>query len=96
MQFNITGKHLDVSDALREHIEAMLKRLEQANEHITSAQVTLQLEKHEKIAEATLHVAGSKDVHGDARHEDMYQAVNLLEEKLERQLHKLKDKSEAH
>lgn len=96
MQFNITGKHLDISDALREQVEAMLTRLEQVNEHVTSAQVTLQVEKHEKLAEATLHIAGSKDAHGDARHEDMYQALSLLEEKLERQLQKIKNKAEAH
>lgn len=96
MQFNITGKHLDISDALREQVEAMLERLEQLNDSVTSAQVTLQVEKHEKIAEATLHVAGSKDVHGDARHEDMYQALSLLEEKLERQLQKIKNKADSH
>ncbi len=96
MQYNITGKHLDISPALREHVETMLGRLEHFNNSVTSAQVTLQLEKHEKLAEATLRVANGKDIHGDARHEDMYQAVNLLEEKLERQLQKLKEKSESH
>lgn len=94
MQFNITGKHVEVSEALRTHIEGMLQRLEASYPQVTSAQVTVSIEKHEKVAEATLHVAGSNDVHGGARHEDMYQAVNLLEEKIERQLHKLKEKHE--
>ncbi len=96
MQFNITGKHLDVSDALREHVEAILGRLENTNHAVTSAQVTLQKEKHEMRADATLHVANSGEVHGDAKHEDMYAALDKLEEKLVRQLQKLKEKAEQH
>ncbi|SUO96942.1 ribosome hibernation-promoting factor, HPF/YfiA family [Suttonella ornithocola] len=96
MQFNLTGKHLDISDAMREHIDHMLSRIEQIHAGVTSAQVTLQIEKHEKIAEATLHVANGKDIHGDARHTDMYAAIDGLEEKLIKQLQKLKEKAESH
>lgn len=96
MQFNLTGKHLDISSAMRQHVGEMLDRLEATHHGITSAQVTLQIEKHEKIAEATLRVANGKDIHGDARHEDMYAAIDQLGEKLEKQLQRLKEKHEMH
>lgn len=96
MQYNITGKHLDISDAMRAEIDTMLNRLAQTHQGVTSAQVTLSIEKHEKIAEATLRVANSKDAYAEARHADMYQAIHLLEEKLQKQLQKNKEKSEAH
>ncbi|ABQ14035.1 ribosome hibernation-promoting factor, HPF/YfiA family [Dichelobacter nodosus] len=94
MQFNITGRHLDISPALREHIEKMLNRLEQTYQNITSAQVTLRIVKHEKIAETTLSIAASNDIHAEGRHEDMYAAIDLLAEKLEKQLQRQKEKLE--
>lgn len=94
MQYNITGKHIDISGAMRGQIDAMIRRFDDGQPEVTSAQVTLSIEKHEKIAEATLRVANGKDVHADARHTDMYQAISLLEEKLEKQLYKIKEKYE--
>ena len=95
MQFNLTGKHLDISPAMREYVEEILDRLGDTHHLITSAQVTLQIEKHEKIAEATLRIANGNDIHGDARHADMYAAIDQLADKLEKQLLRLKEKHEA-
>ncbi len=95
MQFNLTGKHLDISLAMREYVEEILEQLGNTYHLITSAQVTLQIEKHEKIAEATLRIANDNDIHGDARHTDMYAAIDQLADKLEKQLLRLKEKHEA-
>ena len=70
MNYNITGKHLDISDAVRSYVEEKLGKLE--IQQITSAQITLRAENHLKFAEATLHLASGKTIHGDASHEDMY------------------------
>lgn len=94
MQFNLTGKHLDISPAMREYVAAILNRLGDTYHAVISAQVTLKIEKHEKIAEATLHVANDNDIHGNARHEDMYKAIDQLEDKLGKQLLRLKEKNE--
>lgn len=95
MQFNLTGKHLDISPALRDYVAGILERLGGTYHAITSAQVTLQIEKHEKIAEATLRIASGNDIHGNARHEDMYAAIDQLRDKLEKQLLRLKEKNEG-
>ena len=70
MNYNITGKHLDISDAVRSYVEEKLGKLEM--QQITSTQITLRAENHLKIAEATLHLASGKTIHGDAAHEDIY------------------------
>lgn len=61
----------------------------------SSASAVLQVEKLKQKAEATLHVAG-REVVGNAEHEDMYAAVDLLVDKLDRQLIKHKEKQLDH
>ena len=95
MQFNITGKHLDVSDAMREQVANMLDRLAQRHPQVSNAQITLQTEKHEKLADATLHLEHGGDIRGSARHDDMYQSLHLLEDVLEKQLRRAKGRADA-
>ena len=94
MNYNITGKHLDISDAVRSYVEEKLGKLEM--QQITSTQITLRAENHLKIAEATLHLASGKTIHGDAAHEDMYAAIDLLADVLDKQIRKHKEKSSEH
>ena len=94
MNYNITGKHLDISDAVRSYVEEKLGKLE--IQQITSAQITLRAENHLKFAEATLHLASCKTIHGDASHEDMYAAIDLLADVLDKQIRKHKEKISEH
>jgi len=94
MNYNITGKHLDISDAVRSYVEEKLGKLEM--QQITSTQITLRAENHLKIAEATLHLASGKTIHGDAAHEDMYAAIDLLADVLDKQIRKHKEKISEH
>ena len=92
MQFNLTGKHLEISDTMREAVSTMLERLEKRYQMIASANVILHTERHEKIADATLQINGFADIHGSSRDNDMYHALKLLEEVLDKQLLKIKEK----
>jgi len=91
MQPTITGHHLTVTDALRSHIDEKFARLSRYFDHIISAQIILNVEKHDQKAEAILHVAGGELV-ANAEHEDMYATIDLLIDKLSRQLKKHKEK----
>lgn len=95
MQINITGLHLEVTDALRDYLEEKLERLERHFDRIIAIQVVLQVEKLKQKAEATLHVAG-REVVANAEHEDMYASIDLLVDKLDRQLIKHKEKQLDH
>ncbi|MWV12080.1 ribosome-associated translation inhibitor RaiA [Pseudomonas sp. R-28-1W-6] len=91
MQVNISGHQLDVTDALRDYIGEKLGRLERHFDKITNVQVTMAVEKLKQKIEATLHVAGGEVV-ANAEHDDMYAAIDLLADKLDRQLIKHKEK----
>ncbi|MCW3149826.1 ribosome-associated translation inhibitor RaiA [Stutzerimonas stutzeri] len=95
MQINISGLHLEVTDALRSYIEEKFERLARHFDRIISIQVFLQVEKLKQKAEGTLHIAG-REVVANAEHEDMYAAIDLLVDKLDRQLIKHKEKQLDH
>ncbi len=95
MQVNITGLHLGITEALRDYVEEKFERLERHFDRIIAVQVVLQVEKLRQKAEATLHVAG-REVVANAEHEDMYAAIDLLADKLDRQLIKHKEKQLDH
>ncbi len=92
MQLNITGHHVELTESLKEYVSSKLERLERHFDHISNVQVTLSVQKVRKIAEATLHISGA-DIHATAEQEDMYAAIDLLVDKLDRQILKHKEKN---
>lgn len=95
MEFQITGHNIEVTPALRETVEKKLKKLEQLFDRINSIQVVLKVEKVQQIAEATVQVNGA-ELHASAEENDMYAAIDLLVDKLARQLTKHKEKLRQH
>ena len=91
MQVNISGHQLDVTEPLRDYVEEKLSRLERHFDRITNVQVIMSVDKLKQKIEATLHVAGGEVV-ANAEHDDMYAAIDLLIDKLDRQLIKHKEK----
>jgi putative sigma-54 modulation protein len=95
MQITISGHHVEVTEPLREYVLSKIERLQRHSEQITKTEVTLVVEKLIQKAEATIHVAGA-DIFANAESEDMYAAIDLLADKLDRQLIKHKEKSRDH
>ncbi|MCV6614931.1 MAG: ribosome-associated translation inhibitor RaiA [Cellvibrionaceae bacterium] len=95
MQINISGHHVEVTDAMHAYVNTKLERLSKHHDRITSTNVILSVDKLVQKAEATIHVSG-KDLFADATHEDMYHAIDALSDKLDRQLIKHKEKMRAH
>ncbi|MDM7856843.1 ribosome hibernation-promoting factor, HPF/YfiA family [Thiopseudomonas acetoxidans] len=91
MQITITGHQLDITDAMREYVNNKFSRLERHFDKITSIRVTMSVEKINQKVDATILIAGG-DVNANAEHEDMYAAIDLLVDKLDRQLLKHKEK----
>lgn len=92
MQMKITGLQLDITDALRNYVSEKAARLERHFDRIISAQITLEVDKLQQKAEGTLHLAGT-DLVAEAEHTDMYAAIDLLMDRLDRQLIKHKEKN---
>ena len=94
MNLTVTGHHVDVTDAMRSHVEAKLGKLSRHTDRPLSVEVTLVVEKDRRKAEANLHV-GDVHLHADTTENDMYAAIDALADKLDRQLIRHKEKRRA-
>ena len=95
MQLNITGHNVEITEPMREFINAKFSKLEQYFERINQVHIVLKVEKLTHISDATLHVNGG-ELHASAEGQDMYAAIDGLIDKLARQLTKHKDKLKQH
>ena len=95
MQVNLTGHHVDITDALRAYVDEKIAKLERHFDHVTNDHVILSIEKLNRKAEATVHIAGA-DIFADSVHEDMYAAIDGLIDKLDRQVLRHKEKLKSH
>lgn len=94
MQINISGHHVEVTEAMQSHVEEKMAKLTRHFDNITNGQVTLTVVKERQTAEATIHITGH-DLHAKAENENMYTAIDQMVEKLDRQVLKHKEKSVA-
>jgi putative sigma-54 modulation protein len=95
MQLNVTGHHIEVTAALRGYLEKKLDRIARHFDQVIDVHCVLTVEKLRQKAEATLHVSGNA-IHADATEEDMYAAIDLLMDKLDRCVKKHKEKKTDH
>ena len=97
MHIDLTGHHVDLTDALRHYIKEKMQRLERHFDHVTKTHVVLEVDKQRHIAEATVHVPGGNgNVHAKSVQADMYAAIDTLVDKLDRQILKHKEKLTDH
>lgn len=95
MQITTSGHQLDLTPAIKDYVDNKLQKLEKHHDRITSIHVILSVDKLEQKAEATIHVSG-KEFFANSTSEDLYAAIDLLSDKLDRQLIKHKEKSRSH
>lgn len=91
MQINISGHHVEVTPALRDYVTNKFDRLNRHYDQITHSHVVLTVEKNRQRADATVQVPEAV-LSASAESEDMYAAIDLLADKLDRQLIKRKEK----
>ncbi len=91
MKFTISGKNIDVTPSLRDAIEQKLGKLERYFTPETEIIVTLSVEKERQKIEVTIPVKGTI-IRSEQVSDDMYVSIDLVEEVIERQLRKYKNK----
>ncbi|MBD1575377.1 MULTISPECIES: ribosome hibernation-promoting factor, HPF/YfiA family [Vibrio] len=95
MQMNVIGKNIEVTSSIRDHIEAKFKKLEKWQIELLSCHATISTEPaNQTKIEAKITVPKGQLV-ASASDEDLYKAINEVEQKLGRQLNKLSHKPEA-
>lgn len=91
MNFIISGKNIDVTPGLKSCIEQKLGKLERYFTPETEIIVTLSVEKERQKIEVTIPVKGHI-IRSEQSSNDMYVSIDLVEEVIERQLRKYKNK----
>jgi ribosome hibernation promoting factor len=95
MKLSVKGRNLEITDALRAYAEEKVQRMTRYLEHIVSATVNLSVEKHRQIAEVTLRVR-DLTIRAEESTDDLYSSIDLVAEKLERQILRYKERIAAH
>lgn len=95
MNLTVTGHHVDVTSSMRNYVTEKMERLQRHTDKVFGVHVILTVEKMRKKAEATIQLAGTK-LYADTTEPDMYAAIDLLTDKLDRQLIRHKEKLKAH
>lgn len=92
MKFEYTGRHMDVTPAIRRHVEDHFSKIDNIfNDTTARAHIIIEVEKNRQIGEVLLHwrehTLTARDINAD-----MYQALTRAIAKIEKQAIKLKKK----
>ena len=91
MDVTISAKHMDLTDALRDHVEERMQRVRKYTDFTLTADVHLGVEKYRNHIHATVKGSGLF-LNSEAEDPDsMYKAIDLCVDKLEKQLRRGKD-----
>ena len=95
MNLLIHGNHVEVTPALRDYVQGKLSRVERHFDQVIDANVQLTVEKLRQRAEITLRLRGN-NIHVESVNDDMYAAIDMLVDKLDRQVLRHKDRIKDH
>ena len=95
MKVNIIGHHLEITDGLKDHIGKKLKKIESHSQEISEIKINLSIENITHNAEGNIYL-NKTDLHAKCSSADMYQSIDLLVSKLDKQIIKHKDKIRNH
>ena len=91
MKVTVVAKNIELTPALRESVEKKISKLERFFEPNVEARATLSVQKNRQIIEVTIPFNGVI-LRGEESTDDMYKSIDLVEDKLERQIRKQKTK----
>ena len=93
MKFNIHGKNIDVTDAIKDYVESKIGRLDKYfKDDVLECTVNLRVRGKDQIVEVTIP-ANRIVLRAEEKHNDLYAAIDLVYDKLERQIRKNKTKA---
>lgn len=95
MQLSVTFRHMEPSDALKGYVQERTGKLIKYIDKPLESQVTLSVQKFRQIADVVITANGIR-IAGQEAHEDMYAAIDLVMDKIERQVKKYRDKIRKH
>ena len=94
MNIKVTGKNLEITDAIRQYVTDKADRLEKFEGANTELTVVCRVEREDLIAEMQLSHNG-EFIKIEEKNDDLYAAIDLAFDRLERQMRKAKEKVAA-
>ncbi len=92
---SVTFRHVEPTAALKSYAEEKIHKIGKYFSHPLDAHVVLAVDaKQRQLAEVELHTHGAM-IHGKEQHRDLYAAIDLVLDKIERQVRKQKEKSKV-
>ncbi|HIM54396.1 MAG: ribosome-associated translation inhibitor RaiA [Candidatus Thioglobus sp.] len=95
MQLSISGHHLDITEAIKQHSIEKLSKIKHHFDHLININMILEVEKDVQKAEATIHVSGA-DLFAKAESDNLYVSIDQMVNKLDSQIKKHKEKLNDH
>lgn len=92
MQITVSGRHMGVSDALKEYCEQKAGRLSRFYDRIQSIELILDGQEGHHFAEVIVHSDGTPPFVASEEQQDAFAAIDLLMDKVERQIRRHKDR----
>lgn len=97
MQYQISGKQIDIGDALQTHVRDDLGAvIQKYAERPTNAQIVFSKSAHEFVCEATVHLSTGLTAQAKAHATEIYAAFDACSEKMEKQLRRYKRRLKDH
>ncbi len=91
MNIKVTGKNIEITDAIRQYVTEKADRLEKFEGANTELNVLCKVEREEQIVEMQLSHNG-EFIKIEEKNEDLYASIDLALDRLERQMRKSKEK----
>lgn len=95
MHLDLSGHHVEITDSMRAYVLKKFEKISRHFEQVLDIHCVLTVEKLRHKAEATLMMRGNK-VHAEATEANMYAAIDVLSDKLDRSVKKHKEKVSDH
>lgn len=95
MQLAVTFRHMEPSEALKNYVQDRTSKLSKYIDKPVESQVTLSVHKFRQIVDVVINVDGLR-IAGQEAHEDMYAAIDLVMDKIERQVKKYRERIRKH
>ncbi|HOV80537.1 MAG TPA: ribosome-associated translation inhibitor RaiA [Bacillota bacterium] len=92
MQVQVRGRNIDVTGALKDYVTKRVGKLDKYIENFGDAQVTLTVEKDSHRVEVTIPIINGMILRGEESTGDMYTSIDLVVDKLEKQIERYKGK----
>ncbi len=97
MNISLTGRHIELTESIKEYINASLSSMEKYNLDIISASVVIaKQERHGISLEYTINIAGKNTIIIKQKDDDLYAAADLATDRAQKALRRLNDKINDH